>query len=316
MKLESVLSGANYIAISGHVRPDGDCVGSCLGLYNYIKLNYPEKNVCVYLEEIPRKFLFLKGADKIQNQIRENSVYDLYFSLDCSGGERLGFAQDAYENAKKQCCVDHHISNDSKAQYNYVVPEASSTSELVFNLIGTDNINKDIAECLYLGLAHDTGVFQYSNVSPSTMRAAANLLETGITASKIIEDTYYERTKVQMRVLGKALMESRFFLGDRCLVFGLTLNEMRKMGATKDDLEAIVSQLRTVQGVDVAAFMYELEPAVYKVSLRSGEAVDVSKIAVHFHGGGHKKAAGFTMEGARLDIWEQVIQKIEEQMEK
>lgn len=314
MKLDLIVAHASTIAISGHVNPDGDCVGSCLGLYNYLKLKYPEKEVDVYLEPIPRKFDFLQGACNIKNHFEDEKVYDMYFSLDCAGGERLGFAQEAYERAKIPCCIDHHISNDAQNEYAYVVPEASSTCELVYDLIGIESITKEIGECLYLGMAHDTGVFQYSNVSPSTMRAAASLLELGVQGSKIIENTYYEKRRVQLIAMGKAFLESQFYLDGKCIAYGITHAEMEEIGATKQDLEAIVSELRVVQGVEIAVFMYELKPGIFKVSLRSTERIDASKIAIHFDGGGHKKAAGCTLEGQYRDLLGMVLKEIELQI--
>ncbi len=314
MKLDLIVEHASTIAISGHVNPDGDCVGSCLGLYNYLKLKYPEKEVDVYLEPIPRKFHFLQGACDIKHHFENDKVYDMYFSLDCAGGDRLGFAQDAYERAKIPCCIDHHISNDAQSEYAYVVPEASSTCELVYNLIGVSSITKEIGECLYLGMAHDTGVFQYSNASPSTMRAAASLLELGVQGSKIIEDTYYEKSRVQIKAMGKAFLESEFYLDGKCIAYGITLAEMEEIGAKKQDLEAIVSELRAVQGVDVAVFMYELKPGVFKASLRSTEQIDASKIAMHFGGGGHRKAAGCTLEGRYEELLDMVLVEIQAQI--
>lgn len=298
MNLESIISNATSIGISGHVRPDGDCVGSCLGLYHYISTYFSDKEVGIYLEEIPEKFRFLKGVDVISHVADETKVYDVYFILDCGSAERIGFAEMMYRNAKKQCCIDHHVSNTGVGDNIYVVPTASSTSELVYNLLDTEKITKEIAECLYLGISHDTGVFQYSNVAPSTMRAAAVLLETGIAASKIIEDTYYEKSYLQNQMLGKAFLESELHLDNRCIAYGLSYEEMQRYGVKTSDLEGIVSQMRNTQGVDTAVFMYALSEIEYKISLRTNDNVDASIIAVKFQGGGHKKAAGFNLEGS------------------
>ncbi|MFI3209007.1 MAG: bifunctional oligoribonuclease/PAP phosphatase NrnA [Eubacteriales bacterium] len=310
MNLEQIISKANSIAISGHVRPDGDCVGSCLGLYNYISSYYPDKEVSVYLEPISDKFKFLNKADEIINEANDEIIYDVYFILDCGSSDRIGFAKDMYEKAKLQCCIDHHVSNTGSGEYTYVVPTASSTSELVFGLLEEAKITKEIAECLYLGIAHDTGVFQYSNVAPSTMRAAATLLETGIQASKIIEDTYYEKTYLQNQMLGKAFLESELHLDNRCISYGISWEEMKAYGATSNDMEGVVSQMRNTQGVDVAVFMYALTSDEYKISLRSNDHVDASIIAVKFQGGGHKKAAGFSLSGTYEELLKVVLDEI------
>lgn len=314
MNLESILSGVKSIAITGHVRPDGDCIGSSLGLYNYIKTYYPEKKVEVYLEELQNKFQFLNGANLIKHEWNEGSIFDACFILDCGSSDRVGFAKDVYENAKEQYCVDHHISNQASGENFLVVPTASSTSELIYNLIPKEQLTKEIAECLYMGIAHDTGVFQYSNVAPSTMRAAAELLELGIEASKILEDTFFEKTYLQNFITGKAFTDSKLRIDGRCLTYVLTYEEMQELGITSKDLEGIASQLRNTVGVDVVVFLYALNPTVYKVSLRSNDEVDASVIATLFHGGGHKKAAGFDREGAYEETLELVVEQIRKQI--
>ena len=207
VKLYEVLKGAKRAGIAGHVRPDGDCTGSCLALYQYIGLYFPEVAVDVYLEEIPNSFHMLTGADEICHGLPENMVYDVFFALDCGDVGRLGFAGTLFEKAKKTVCIDHHVSNESFADVNQIVPDASSTSELIYNLMDKEKITKEVAEALYLGIVHDTGVFQYSSTKPSTMEAGAELLRKGIDGPKIIEKTFFEKTYAQNQVLGKALLE-------------------------------------------------------------------------------------------------------------
>ena len=122
--------------------------------------------------------------------------------LDCGDKERLGFSKALFEHAKETFCVDHHISNLAFADQNYIFPEASSTSELVYRLLDLEKITKETAECLYLGIVHDTGVFQYSCTAPETMEVAANLMRKGINASEIIEKTFYERRLLRTRFWG------------------------------------------------------------------------------------------------------------------
>ena len=133
ISLDSYLDGITTVAISGHIRPDGDCVGSCLAVYNYICDNYPTIMADLYLEPIPEKFLFLKNADKIRHMKSTDGKkeYDLFIALDCGDVDRLGLSGQYFEVAKSTFCVDHHISNQSFADFNYIFPNASSTSELV-----------------------------------------------------------------------------------------------------------------------------------------------------------------------------------------
>lgn len=310
------LSGkVKTIAIGGHMRPDGDCVGSCLGLYRYLKENYPQIETHVYLEEFRDVFEFLKGADEVKHEAPEGRTYDLFIVLDCGDEGRLGFSGELYKNAGFTVCIDHHISNQAFARWNHIIPEASSTSELVYRLLDRDKISRAAAECLYLGIVHDTGVFQYSCTSPETMEAAADLMRRGIDAQYIIDRTFYEKTYVQNQILGKALLESVLFMDGKCIAAALTMKDMAFYGVTSKDLEGIVSQLRVTRGVETAIFLYEIEPQVFKVSLRANEAVDVSRVAGFFGGGGHKKAAGLCMRGTVHDILNNLGVQIAKQLE-
>lgn len=314
--LNKMLGSADTIAIGGHVRPDGDCIGSCMGLCRYIKENYSDKTVDVYLEEIPEKFRFIKETENVKSEIPDGKSYDLFICLDCGDIDRLGFSGTLCENAEHTLCIDHHVSSTGFAQENYIVPDASSTSELVYSLLDKELVSRDVAEALYVGIAHDTGVFQYSCTAPSTMRAAAELLEKGVDAPRIIQDTYYEKTYAQHQVLGRALLESIMFLDGRCIASYIRAREMKFFGVDRSDLDGIANQLRNTKGVEVAIFMDEIRPNVYKVSLRSGERVDVSVIAQYFGGGGHKRAAGFTLTGTPYDVINNLAGQIELQLEK
>lgn len=314
--LNKILEQAEKIAIGGHIRPDGDCVGSCMGMYLYLKENFPEKQADVYLEDIPESFKFLKDISILRHEIDETEVYDLFICLDCGDLDRLGFSAPLFEKAKHTFCVDHHISNQEFAEENYVVADASSTSELVYNLFDKDKISLNTAEALYLGIVHDTGVFQYSCASPSTFRAAAELLEKGVDAPTLIQKTFYEKTYAQNQILGRALLESILFMDGKCIASCMKKSVMDFYQVVPKDLEGIVSQMRNTEGTEVAIFMYELEPNLFKVSLRSGNLVDVSKIAQCFGGGGHKKAAGLTMAGSSYDVLNNLSREIELQLEK
>lgn len=314
--LNKILEQAEKIAIGGHIRPDGDCVGSCMGMYLYLKENFPEKQADVYLEDIPESFKFLKDISIPRHEIDEMEIYDLFICLDCGDLDRLGFSAPLFEKAKHTFCVDHHISNQEFAEENYVVADASSTSELVYNLFEKDKISLNTAEALYLGIVHDTGVFQYSCASPSTFRAAAELLEKGVDAPTLIQKTFYEKTYAQNQILGRALLESILFMNGKCIASCMKKSVMDFYQVVPKDLEGIVSQMRNTEGTEVAIFMYELEPNLFKVSLRSGNLVDVSKIAQCFGGGGHKKAAGLTMAGSSYDVLNNLSREIELQLEK
>ena len=212
--------------------------------------------------------------------------------------------------AKKTFCVDHHISNPLFADINVVDADASSCAEVLYALMDPAGIDLDIATSLYTGIVHDTGVFQYSNTRGETLRIAADLLERGVPASRIIDESFNQRTMRQSRILGKVLQESMLYMNGKVIVGSVTLGDMSAFEVIKKDLDGIVSELRLVKGVLAAVFFYETEPSVFKVSLRSNGNLDVSRAAGTFGGGGHIKAAGCTIEGRLSDVRDQLLDEL------
>lgn len=313
-KIDVLLAGMSLVAIAGHTRPDGDCTGSTLALYNYIKNNYPSIRVTLYLEPIPNIFKFLQRSDEIVSDFSEDVTYDLFFSLDCGDGGRLGGAVRYFDAAKKTVCIDHHISNQSFADVNDVQPAASSTSELVFGLLDEEKITKEIAECLYVGMVHDTGLFQYSCTSSKTMNIAGKLMDKGIDYPRIVDQTFFEKTFEQNQILGTALLKAKRHFDDRCITCILTAQDMADCHALPKHLEGIVSHLRSTKGVDTAVLLYENSDGTYKVSMRSNGAVDVAAICVKYGGGGHVRAAGATMSGDPEQILRQLLEEIKKEL--
>ncbi len=303
---------AKTLGISGHIRPDGDCVGSCMSLYLYLKKEFPKAQVDIYLQKPANIFNCIEGVGDIHTEVKGEKQYDVFFALDCEK-ERLGDAENLFDNAKKTINVDHHISNTGSGDLNYIVPDASATSELVYDLLEKDKINAEIAKAIYIGIIHDTGVFQYSNTSPKTLQTAAELIRFGFDFSKLIEETFYQKTYVQNQILGRALLESILFMHGRCIVSSVDKKTMEFYGVDSKDLDGIVNQLRNTKGVDCAIFMYETDVLEYKVSLRSNDKVNVAKVAEYFGGGGHVRAAGCIMKGTFHDVINNLSLHIEEQ---
>ena len=175
---------------------------------------------------------------------------------------------------------------------------------------------RDIAKALYVGMIHDTGVFQYSNTTPETLQKAAQLIGYGFDFSKLILETFYQKTYVQAQVMGRALMESIRFLGGSCIVSSIDLKTMDFYNVEPKDLEGIVNQLRNIQGIDCAIFMYETGVLEYRVSMRSSEKVNVAQVAAYFGGGGHARAAGCNMTGTFHDCVNNLSLHIEKELKK
>ena len=313
-RIEEILDGVTTMGIAGHIRPDGDCVGSCMALYLYIKKWYPQIRVDVYLDHPKPVFQHIDCMDEIKMETEGEKVYDLFVTCDVSARDRLALAGDYFESAKKTACIDHHVSNRGFAMINHIRGDISSACEVLYGLLDPEKVDRPVATAIYTGMAHDTGVFQYSSTSPQTMRIAAALMETGFNFSKIIDESFYEKTYIQNQVMGRVLAESIMLLDGRCIVGCMMKKDMDFYGVTGKDLEGIVSQLRLTRGVEVAMFIYEVETQVFKVSLRSNGCVDVSKIAVYFGGGGHMRAAGCDLAGSMYDVINNVSEQIEKQL--
>lgn len=307
--------GASRIAISAHVRPDGDAVCSCMALYYYLRKMLPDTEVKVFLEKPSDVFADMKDFDQIDSKFEDEGVFDVFFALDCNR-DRLGDAEKYFASAGKTINIDHHISNaNGCGDINVVEPKASATAEVLFGLFEEDALDADIARALYTAIIHDCGVFQYSNTSPRTMEIGAKLISYGFNFSKLIEETFYQKTYLQNQIMGRALMESICFMNGRCIVSCIDRKMMEFYGATTGDLDGIVNQLRNIKGIDCAVFMYETGSMEYKVSMRSNECVDVSKVASYFGGGGHVRAAGCTMKGTFHDVINNLSLHIENQLE-
>lgn len=312
-KILEEVRGAKSIAISGHIRPDGDCVGSCMGLYLYLTKELPDAIVDVFLETPSDVFCCIQNVNAIKDAKQyQDALYDVFVAIDCSK-DRLGDAEVIFDNAGKTINIDHHISNDGCGDVNYLRADASSASELVYELLDEAKLDTEIAKALYIGIIHDTGVLQYSNTAPATLVAVSELVKFGFDFPKLIEETFYEKTFAQNQIMGRALLESVLYLDGRCIASVVTKETMNFYGVTGKELDGIINQMRNTKGVECAIFLYELDELEYKVSMRSGGQVNVSVIAQYFGGGGHVRAAGCTVKGNAQDIIRDICEQIKQQ---
>ncbi|MEG2349439.1 MAG: bifunctional oligoribonuclease/PAP phosphatase NrnA [Hungatella sp.] len=314
-ELEIMLQEADTVAILGHVHPDGDCIGSCLAIYNYIKNYYPEKTADVYLEPAAKKFSYLAGFQQVCHDCLAGKTYDLCVCLDSSDRERLGEFNIYLDTAKQSICIDHHITNRGYTQKQVLEAGSSSTCEVLYGQLDPEKINTSIAECIYTGMIHDTGVFKFSSTSAKTMAIAGKLMEKGIDFGTIIDETFYKKSYLQTQILGRALLESITFLDGRCIFSVVREQDMKFFGVDSKELDGIVDQLRIIDGIECAIFLYETGNHIYKASMRSNSIVDVSKIASYFGGGGHVRAAGCTMSGSIHDVINNLSEHIEKQLQ-
>ena len=177
--IAEILEGVKTMGIGGHIRPDGDCVGSCMALYLYVKTYYPEIQADVYLDNPKPVFGHIDCMDEIKTELDGDKEYDLFVTCDVSARDRLAIAGPYFDTAKRTACIDHHISNSGFAQVNHIRGEVSSACEVLYGLFDPEKVVRTIAVPIYTGMVHDTGVFQYSSTSPETMRIAGELMKTG-----------------------------------------------------------------------------------------------------------------------------------------
>lgn len=303
-KLLELIENAKNIAITGHVSPDGDCTGSTLALYNYITENFEGKQVRVCLEKPSIKFSYMNGFDLISED--PFSEADLLVTLDASDKERLGSRGVMLDTAKESICIDHHVTNTNFAKFNIVEDFRSSTCELLYTLLDYNKISVNTAVCLYTGIVHDSGVFKYQSTTRQTMEIAGALIDKGFDFTKIIDDTYFKKNFNATRLLGLVLTNAKLIFDGKCCYGLLDYDTWTGYIDDKKKMDGIIDNLRNIDGVEIALFMYETAKDEHKVSLRSINA-DVSAIATALGGGGHMRAAGATVHGKADELLENTI---------
>ncbi len=315
MNLLKEIGKVKSIAIAGHIRPDGDCISSTLALSGYLKNALSGVKITVFTQDNPPTiFSYLEGYDEMNLTYSPKEKYDVFFALDVSSLDRLGEAKYFFDEADKTICIDHHETNPGIADVNVIESAASSTCEVLFPLFEKKYITDKVAECLFTGIVHDSGVFQYSNMSRKSFNIVGELVEYDFDGPKIIQDTFYVKSYVQNQILGRALLESILFMDGRCIVSMVDRKMMDFYEVLPKHLEGIVNQLKNTRGVEVAIFMYEMGTQRYKVSMRSNGAVNVATVATVFGGGGHERAAGVEMNGTYYDVINALSKEIEKQL--
>ena len=312
-KFKQMVNAANTIAIIGHIRPDGDCIGSVTGLYNYITENFKNKTVDMYADAFAAPFRFLNGADRINHEVTANK-YDLAISVDVSGLDRLGKFLDIFQSAISTICIDHHVSNRGFGDFCIIDGDASSACEVICDVIDFDKVSKNTAECLYLGIIHDSGVFKYNNTSRKTMEYGGILIEKGVDTTYIIDETFYKKTYKQNLLMARALIGATLHENGRIISSVISRDLFKELKCTAIDTEGIVEQLRLTDGVEMAILCYHSNRKTFKYSLRSERIVDVSAIATEMGGGGHLRAAGFESSEKKEKVIDTIIQMALEQM--
>jgi bifunctional oligoribonuclease and PAP phosphatase NrnA len=309
LKIRDAVRAHDRFLVTTHENPDGDSLGSILA--TKLALEQLGKDVVMYLAgrtPLPREYEFMALEDLWRRVPPDDVGERLLLALDCANERRLGPDHELLERARLVVNIDHHHDNTRFGDLNLIVPEASSTGEILrelFRELGVE-VTPEIAEALYIALVTDTGRFMYANTTPKSLRLAAELLEAGADIQRVFQGVYENVAFAKLKLLARALDHARVYEGGRLIISHLERVDFEAAGAAEPFSEGIIDYLRAVEGADVAALIREPpSPSgpTRRVSLRTrDEYLDVSRIARKSGGGGHKQAAGFSSEASLDEI--------------
>ena len=307
-RIIEVLREHKTFCIVGHMRPDGDCIGSQLGLA--LALRNEGKRVTVWNQDaIPLKYKFLVGDGLIEKPQR-GKKFDCVIATDCASYERLGTVGDCVKQRKVLINIDHHATNPRYGDVNWVSPREPSTGELIYRLLKVARwpITPPIADLLFAAISTDTGSFQYPNTRPGTFHAGAELVTRGANLAKICDEVYQSYPLSRAKLLKHVYSKFRLSPDEKIAWLWLKKKDFTRTGAESDDTEGLIDHLRAIEPVGVACVFEEIEPEMTRISLRSkSDRVNVSEICGQFGGGGHPAAAGARIPGKPLSVQRKVI---------
>jgi phosphoesterase RecJ-like protein len=310
-KLLETIRAHQTFCIVGHIRPDGDCIGSQLALTLALR-NEGKQAVCWNQDPLPQKYRFL-DPDKIVQPPRAGQTFDCVIATDAATFDRLGAVGACIANRQILLNIDHHESNTRYGDLNWVSARSPSTAELVYRLLraGRIPITERMADCLFTGVSTDTGSFQYPTTRPSTYHVAGDLVARGANLALICDEVYQSYPLSRARLLKHIYSTFRLTADNQIAYFWLRKLDFDRTGAESSDTEGLIDHIRDIEPVIVACVFEEIEPEKTRISLRSkSHLVNVSTIAAEFGGGGHSAAAGATITGKPLSVQRKVVAAI------
>jgi len=307
----AAIDSAQAILVVGHIRPDGDCIGSQVGLA--LALEGAGKDVTVWNQDpVPDKLRFL-DPDKRVRKPTSGRQFDLVIATDCAALDRMGRVTEFLPDGVVLVNIDHHASNTRYGKLNWVSPREPSTGELIFDLCKWAGwkVTQPMADCLFTAVSTDTGSFQYPSTTPDTLRTAAELVERGAGLGRICQEVYQSYPMTRVRLLRHVYTHFRVSDGGQTAYFWLKKRDYTRAGASTEESEGLIDHIRAIDGVIVAMVFEEVSDDVTRVSWRSKSArIDVASIAQRFGGGGHKAAAGARIEGKPLGVQRRVLNEV------
>lgn len=307
-RIIQAIDASQTICVAGHVRPDGDCIGSQIGLTHAL-LKLGKDVVCWNEDKVPQKYAFLDPEDLLQKPL-PGYEFDLVIAADCASFDRLGSVGAAIAKRKLLVNIDHHLSNTRYGDVNWISAREASTGELVFRLLRSARwpITPAIADCLFTAVSTDTGSFQYPTTKPVTYHTAGELVKLGAHLDIICQDVYQSFSLSRVRLLKHLYSHFRLTHNNQVAYFWLKKKDFARTGADRSDTEGLIDHIRAIEPVVVACVFEEVEPDLTRVSLRSkSPRVDVNQIAGMFGGGGHVAAAGARIAGKPLSIQRRLL---------
>lgn len=314
--LEKEIKKANSIAIISHVSPDGDNLGSLEAMYGY--LNSSGKEI-TYIgnDSVPEDFSFLPSTKhRVDVDSLKGKIFDLVIALDSSDLHRFGDVGELIvQSAKCTANIDHHLSNTLYGDLNYVVPEATSTGEVLFNVLEEleAKFTRDMATGIYTAISTDTGSFQYDSVNGETHRIVAKLYDYGCDHNIVVQSVYQSRSREKLALMTRVLSRIEFLTDGKVAMVACLLEDLNETGASSEDTEGIVEQVRNIEGVEMAVFLKEKEEEV-KLSFRSKSYIDCTQFAGEFGGGGHIRASGASSAMSLDDVANKVKELVDEKI--
>jgi bifunctional oligoribonuclease and PAP phosphatase NrnA len=312
-KIIQAIRDSKTLCVVGHVRPDGDCIGSQLGLALALR-NQGKEVSCWNENPVPAKLSFL-DPQKLFDLPRPGREFDCVIATDCASFERLGKVRDCIGKRKIFVNIDHHASNTRYADLNWVSSREPSSGELIYCLLKAANwsITRPIADCLFTAVSTDTGSFQYPTTTPRTFNVASHLVERGADLGRISQEVYESYPLSRVQLLRHVYNKFRLTHEGRTAYFWLKKRDYTRTGAQPEDSEGLIDHIRAIEGVVVACLFEEMEPGLTRISLRSkSEEVDVNEIAGQFGGGGHHAAAGARLAGESVATQRRVLRAIKQ----
>lgn len=307
-----VLRDGNSFLLLCHVSPDGDSLGSMCAFR--LAAESLGKSVTMYCPDgVTDIYKFLPGSQYVQKELPSGRRFDVGVILDCDGPGRLGPAREALSSCEKTLEFDHHPGTDRISDVQVINPSAASTGEILYEFFIEAGVKftPEIAECLLTAIVTDTGCFRFSNVKPSTLRAAAGLVEQGVSISTIVHKVYETRSLSGAKILGIALATLSTTMNGQVAYAYITREQMAAAGADEGETEGIVNYVRSVRGARIGLLFRESEDGNTRVSFRSTDGTDISQVARMFGGGGHKTASGATVDRPLQEAMDLVLSAIE-----